>query len=549
MPALPSNTYRTAHGFQFRMVVPESLRAVIGKREIKQSLGKDYRTAVSEARLLAVQVDRQFAESREQLAGQRSHEEAIEAYLARPADRRLKAITTVTPDLVTGLKSLWLSGLDADLAWRRDGLDDDDFDDLQANISETQQAIAKALARGKPERFLPVVRQLLVGRGYDLVVTPEAERQLVLDLLPAIQEGYDILAQRQAGRMMVPVPTDEPVLPASWEPAPACPDHGFTWDDLLAHWRKDRIRPPRTDKEAETLVRALRAFLPRATPATVSRAQAANWLRHERETRGNSAKTLEKKGTLVGALFSVAVKDELLEKNPFAGFDYSRFAAKEGIENPDAREPFTEDQLKRIFSSDEGLFSVSKDSGGGGYHARVWIPLVALLSGARLDEIGSLRVVDIVRDPVPHLHIRQGKTQSSVREVPLHPRLIQLGFLKYVEAIESAGHQTLWPHLHSRSTTASDSEVLGRWFNRYLHDKLKLPRTVVFHSFRHTFKDLCRDALIPRDLHHALTGHAKAEDGKKNVGDEYGKGYSIETKLAQIRKIKLGFDLPRPKAL
>lgn len=86
-------------------------------------------------------------------------------------------------------------------------------------------------------------------------------------------------------------------------------------------------------------MRALATCLPKATPASLTRAQVTEWLRHERETRGNSAKTLEKKGTLVGALFSVTVKDELLEKNPFAGFDYSRFTAKEGLADPNEREP------------------------------------------------------------------------------------------------------------------------------------------------------------------------------------------------------------------
>ncbi len=33
---------------------------------------------------------------------------------------------------------------------------------------------------------------------------------------------------------------------------------------------------------------------------------------------------------------------------------------------------------------------------------------------------------------------------------------------------------------------------------------------------------------------------------KKNVGDDYGKGFALETKLAQMRKIKLPIDFPKP---
>jgi integrase len=544
MPALPGNTYRTSHGYQFRVVVPEALRTAIGKREIKKSLGTDYHSAVSQARLLALQVDQQFRELRQQQVQQQQTDVSLERYQSSPIDQRLKPVTEITPELVTGLKSLWLATLDADLAWRREGIDDDEYEDLQANIRDMKQRIAHAIARGKADPFIPVVRNLLIGRGYHLAIAPEDERQLVLDLLPALQEGYDILEQRQNGRLVVPPNTAQDALPAAWESPQA--ERGLSWNDLVNHWCKDRPRPEKTLADAKTFLKSLQNHFPKTRPDTLTRAQVTDWLRHERETRGNSAKTLEKKGTIIGAMFSIAVKDELLDKNPFSNFDYSRFAAKEGLENPDEREPFSQEQLQRIFSTDEGVFSVHRQAGGGGYHARVWIPMLALLTGARLDEIGSLTVADILIEPVPHLCIRKGKTQSSVRDVPLHPTLIQLGFLKYVSAIQAAGHTSLWPALVSNSEKSKDSEVLGKWFNRFIHDTLKMPATVVFHSFRHTFKDLCRDALIPRDLHHALTGHASDKD-EKNVGDDYGKGFSLETKLSQIKKIKFPFKLPMPE--
>lgn len=549
MPALPSNTYRTSNGYAFRVVVPKALRELVGKREIKKSLGKDYQKAVSQARLLALQVDRQFNELREQLAKKEALQSGLEGFLAKPIDQRLKPLTVITPELVAGLKSLWLASLETDLAWRREGVDDEDYEALQENIAALKTHIAYALARGKAEPFIPVVRTLLLGRGYDLAVSAEEERKLVLDLLPAIQEGYDILEQRQSGRMVKPAVPPNPPLPATWETA--SPDEGgLTWQRIFEHWRNDRQRPARTIRDAETFLAALQDFLPRSTPATLTRAQVTDWLRHERETRGNSAKTLEKKGTLVGAMFSVAVKDELLEKNPFAQFDYSRFALKEGIEPENEREPFTLEQIKRIFSKDEGLFSpeISSLSGGGGYHARVWICLLSFLSGARLDELGRLTPADIELEPVPHFCVRRGKTQSSVREVPLHPKLIELGLLNYVAAIRAAGHTSLWPNLKTRSDVFSNSEVLGKWFNRFIHETLKMPVSVVFHSFRHTFKDMCRDALIPRDLHHALTGHLKSDDDRKNVGDDYGKGFSLQTKFEQIRRIKPGFSIPKPRS-
>ena len=547
MPALPRNCYKTPHGFIFRIVVPKAFRLAIGKCEIKKALGKDYREAVSQTRILSVQVDRQFSELYQKADRQESQQQALDAYLAKPPDKRLIPLTEITPDLVSGLRHLWLATLEADLSWRREGLDDDEYDELDQSIGQMKGLIAKAIARGQPEAFVPAIRNLLFGRGYQLAVSSEDELKLALDVLPAIQEGYDILEQRQAGRMVGPLKLEGTPLRAAWESGnPSISTKGISWQQLREHWQNDRTRPAKTNKEVETYINAISILFPKSTPATLSRAQVTDWLRHERETRGNGAKTLEKKGTLVGALFSVAVKDEMLEKNPFSGFDYSRFAMKEGVENEEERDPFSLEQLKQIFSQDEGLFSaaVIKTSGGGGYHTRVWMPLLALYSGARIDEIGRLTVADISQETLPYLHIRRAKNQSSVREVPIHPKLVELGFLDYVDAIDKSGHESLWPLLRTESDTSSPSETMGKWFNRFIHEKLKMPSTVVFHSFRHCFKDMCRDAMIPRDIHQALTGHAK-----QTVGDTYGKGYSLEVKLRQMSNIKLNLDIPKPSAL
>ncbi len=287
MPALPSNCYKTPHGFVFRIVVPEPLRPAIGKREIKKSLGKDYRQAVSQARLLSLQIDQQFQTLRQQATEELDYTQAFQRYVARAPGQRLKPITQVTPELVSGLRALWLSCLDADLAWRREGIDDDEYEELQENIPQVQAAIAKALAQGKPEPFRPVVRTLLVGKGYQLAVSPEEECRLVLDILPALQQGYDILAQRQAGRLVRPElsPTEDIPLPAIWEPATRPASTGLSWEALLTHWRQDCERKPRTDQEIQRLVQSLSAFLPKATPATLTRAQVTEWLRHERDGR------------------------------------------------------------------------------------------------------------------------------------------------------------------------------------------------------------------------------------------------------------------------
>jgi integrase len=72
-------------------------------------------------------------------------------------------------------------------------------------------------------------------------------------------------------------------------------------------------------------------------------------------------------------------------------------------------------------------------------HAR-WAPLIALYTGARVGEIAQLYLRDfIVEDGHPCIRIdadndgQTVKTESSRRLVPLHPVLIELGLLDYVE--------------------------------------------------------------------------------------------------------------------
>ncbi|MBU2851117.1 hypothetical protein [Acidithiobacillus ferrivorans] len=110
-----------------------------------------------------------------------------------------------------------------------------------------------------------------------------------------------------------------------------------------------------------------------------------------------------------------------------------------------------------------------------------------------------------------------------------------------MEAIKASGQERLWPFLKTRGTNKNDSEVLGRWFNGYIHKNLGFPENVVFHSFRHTFKDLCRNAHIPKDTHHQLTAHSSSD-----TGDSYGEGFALEVLHEEIKRITLPFTIPRP---
>ena len=175
--------------------------------------------------------------------------------------------------------------------------------------------------------------------------------------------------------------------------------------------------------------------------------------------------------------------------------------------------------------------------------------MLALATGARLEELCQLRVNDIVLHPIHGVLMRisdQGegqriKTTSSRRTVPLHPELFESGFMEYVEEVEEAGPQWLFPDLEP-DHDGRRSGNFSKWFGRYLRNERGCrvkDRSVVFHSFRHSFKSLCREAEISEEVHDALTGHAST-----SVGRSYGQ-VPLPALVKAVRKIE--FPVPLPK--
>lgn len=211
--------------------------------------------------------------------------------------------------------------------------------------------------------------------------------------------------------------------------------------------------------------------------------------------------------------------------------------------------PYSTDDLRRLFAMP--VYSRGERPRGGAGECAHWLPLLALYTGARLGELCQLRVRDVRRESdVWFLDVndegegRSVKTRSSVRRVPVHPRLVELGLLRYVEGRRRMGPDaTLWPDL--RPDGRGDlSGNFSKWWGRYFrkHAGIDDPRKV-FHSFRHTFKDACRRAGLGEEVHDALTGHSGG-----GVGRSYGSGVPLRVLAEALAKVGYpGFALPKVK--
>ena len=240
----------------------------------------------------------------------------------------------------------------------------------------------------------------------------------------------------------------------------------------------------------------------------------------------SSAANINNYLSLLRTLYNHAISEDRLTLNPALGIKVPTTTSAKT-----ARLPFDNSDLIKIFSS--RIYSANFRPLGGKGEAAYWIPLIALFTGARLEEIAQLRSVDIIErtysDSTDNqmscwvIHITDEgegqhlKNQNSRRIIPIHTVLLELGFLDYVNAHTGF----IFPHLLPTKEYQVRSGNWSKWFSNHLRKEINItdPR-LVFHSFRHTFKELCRNSNIETEVHHALTGHSMG-----NVGDNYGGHY------------------------
>jgi integrase len=101
------------------------------------------------------------------------------------------------------------------------------------------------------------------------------------------------------------------------------------------------------------------------------------------------------------------------------------------------------------------------------------------------------------------------KRAARERTVPLHPALVKLGLLKYIEALPK-GTPWLFPNLSEGAATDKRAAPVGKAFNKWRR-RLGIerpPEKLDFHSLRHTFGKAIEDAGISPNDCARLLGHA-----------------------------------------
>lgn len=191
-------------------------------------------------------------------------------------------------------------------------------------------------------------------------------------------------------------------------------------------------------------------------------------------------------------------------------------SVKDNTRDDERRDPFTPEDVTVILDGIKGKSSKMRNDWN------YWIFMLGLFTGGRLTEICQLYAKDDIQqmDGIWYIDINQNETEnpppdaitkklknlSSKRKVPIHPKLIELGFIDFVLERQKTNDTMLF-----RNITLIKERNLSDKPSTYASKLIRgcgiVSKSKVFHSFRHTFKKQLKDAEVAVDIRDELCGH------------------------------------------
>lgn len=238
---------------------------------------------------------------------------------------------------------------------------------------------------------------------------------------------------------------------------------------------------------------------------------------------GLSALRINKTLSFFRDFFGYAINHKLFfGENPYSNLTISKKSKLS--QQVKSYEPFTDDELKLIFETTEYASFLSKP-------AYYWLPILAIHSGARIEELASLKVSAIQKTgEIWHFKIDKAKNKNSIRQIPIHPKVIELGFLDYLETVKNG--DMVFPDLTSGANGFSKNA--SRRFGQYLEKVGIKNDRKVFHSFRSTFINWMTNLNTHPAILMGIVGHF--EQGKLDFSSPHFQVYQKTKPIEVLQK-------------
>ncbi|ELE2165919.1 site-specific integrase [Vibrio fluvialis] len=545
------------------------------KQSLKVSLKtKSIAEARVKARQLSVEHDTLFAQheqaaSRPNTTKRLTHNPFESLIDIKEQTQRLSGIAKVTADNLVGTQYLLhTQALTAPLAQRESvftGIEAlrDDIQELKHDLTENLLSEYEA----KLSRAWRVIEGAMeaeqyeyhTGQAYDI------QRRLVIESCKRSVCGLSALITQLTDAGLVPsdIPnaSDTYLHQLRGTQAPTEPEHqGLLLSECAELYVKDRSKDqirPKTLERYKARMRLMLYILGDRPIDSLKRPDALMFKEKLLQLPANLNKVSDFKGLSVddvialkpspmsvstandtmtdaSSFFDWCVLNEYATKNVFKGLK-----VKTNKKASDERSAFTESDLKTLFQ--HPYFQ-----GGERKHPHYyWLPVLGLYTGARLNELCQLHVCDVRRDDESGLWTmtitntqedQNTKNSSSVRTIPLHPKLLELGFIEYVQSLN---HERVFPEL--KKGRDGYGQAPSKWFGRFRDSVLPKAKeeNKAYHSFRHTFIDALKQSGASYSHAAAYVGHG---DGSETFG-RYGKAYVASALAPILDNITFDFDI------
>ena len=479
--------------FWFRRRVPKDLLALVGRREEKASLRtKDVGEAKRRHAVHAALVDSRW--------------EGLRAGVRRLDLREIHALAGEFYDV----------RIDAYQAGR--------FSPFRAPLSAG--ICERYVGDGSPtnrEAFLHLhgneIDAYLAHKG--LVLDPETRGALDLAVARAILQAEDQSLKYLKGDFSPdPMAGRFPKLPDKPAVVPLPLDE---WFEMYAV--ESRLAPS-TRKRWRPALATLEAFVGHDDLARVTKDQVADWVEGLAK-KGRGAKTIRDVYLASAkALFGWLQGKRKVAANPCTGLKVKV------VDDPVLRDrDFTEEEAHTILAaalSDQGG-RISPEHAA----ARRWVPWLCAYSGARVGEITQLRRQDVRHEgDVPLFRITPdaGTVKTKrFRDVPIHPHLIEMGFLDFVGTRKGP---LFYDPARGRGGSAANplskkvGERLAAWVRKMGISDVGVDPN---HGWRHSFKTRGRRGGMKDSVLDAIQGHIPQTEGGR-----YGR-FSVDVKARELQ--------------
>jgi site-specific recombinase XerD len=209
----------------------------------------------------------------------------------------------------------------------------------------------------------------------------------------------------------------------------------------------------------------------------------------------------------VKTIFSFAVDEGYIDASPANAIKFHSVKKKVSQSHSEKRRSMSPEDIETLLATVEAKWARKP--------AEIWFVRLWVYTGARPEELSQLAHRDVLqtKDGLPYLKIHDEgtnklKSESANRLIPIHPRLLDLGFREFVETNKAESYLFPFDPNKKGRRYANFQRRLTTLMSK--HAKIVDPRVVPY-SIRHAFKDSMRLVQAPDEVVDRIMGHAPPE--------------------------------------